>query len=213
VRGFAGAAALALALGGCGTETWLLFPLDLDASIPPIDQGITPVDANAEPGPKVECTQESDCMQLGQHCDVPHGVCVDCNVNADCKQKTQLPWCSPTQHLCMSCLSGVPETCGPGQVCLGNEHCFYPCPDGGGCPDVAPFCNTGQGRFVCASCRNNGDCADAAVPSFCDTMEGACRVLMDQTVVRPTVTDGGASPDSGDAALDVEMPDVADAGD
>jgi hypothetical protein len=210
VRGVAGAAAIALALGGCGAETWFLRPL-VDASVSPVeDQAGGPEDASPETSPApFECTTDLECTSLNQHCDTPRHECVPCVRHSDCQQQTKLPWCSP-QHQCVACLSAPTDTCGPDQACLGTT-CFYLCPDGGNCPTFKPFCNTSQSRFVCTACRNNDDCSDAAVMGVCDFGRGECNP--DQIIIRQPGTDGGASLDSGDAAMDVVIGDAADASD
>ena len=207
MRGVASAAALALAAGGCGTETWFLFPFD--ASGPQADE-VGSADASPDSPPLVGCTQESDCAALlEKHCDLSHQTCVFCTEDSQCQDQTGAPFCS-FDHKCVACRT-EPNTCGSDQVCQGT-HCFYPCPDGGGCPASKPFCNTIQMRFVCVSCQNNCDCADAAVPSYCNTDVGECRVSDTPILCRPPTEEGGTL-DSGDAAFDVELPDVVvDAG-
>jgi hypothetical protein len=216
VRGIAGAAALALALGGCGAETWSLVPL-VDATVAPTeDQAGGPEDAGPETSMRFGCTTDLDCVVLNRHCDTLNHACVQCVQHSDCQQQTQLPWCSPLLHQCVACLSFPTDTCGPDQGCQGIR-CFYLCPDGGNCPSFKPFCNTSQSRFVCAACRNNCDCSDAAVQGVCDPGLGECNP--DQTIIRQPCTDGGASldagdaGDAGDAAMDVAIGDAADAGD
>jgi hypothetical protein len=81
--------------------------------------------------------------------------------------------------------------------------------DGGGCPSIVPFCNPQHG-FRCVECRNNDDCGDAAVGGVCKTDIGQCNP--DQSFVRPPPADAGVV-DSGDAAIDAQTPDAADAGD
>jgi hypothetical protein len=212
VRGIAGAAALALAVGGCGAEPWFLLPL-VDASVTPVeDQAVGAEEASPEMSPqRFGCTTDPECIPLNRHCDTLNHVCVQCVQHSDCQQQTQLPWCSP-QHQCVACLSAPTDTCGPEQACLGTR-CFYLCPDGGNCPTFKPFCVTNQSRFVCAACRNRDDCSDAAVMGVCDFTLGVGECNPDQAINRQPGTDGGASLDSGDAATDVAIGDAADAGD
>ena len=210
MRGIAGAAALALALVGCGTEWWRLIPLD--ASVVPLsDESMLEAGGDDTVGDATHnfgyCNSESDCSKLGQHCDTKRTTCVDCMTDSDCKQ-LGASHCD-NRNKCVQCVSLPIDTCGPGQICDETE-CFYSCPDGGGCPPFAPLCNTNSGRFVCASCLTNDDCADAAVPSYCKQSSGACTAY-DQPIGPSPGPDASNALDASDVAA--EAPWVGDAAD
>lgn len=212
MRGIAGATALALALVGCGTKLWLLIPLD--ASVGPLsDEGA--FDAGAEaagsdgPPPFIlYCDTESDCLQLGWHCDLNGHECVQCRGDPDCSKLPRATHCN-FSSTCVECVSDPVDTCADAGKRCDVSNCFYPCfPDGGGCPAVAPLCNTNSGRFVCASCLTNDDCADAAVPGCCNHGMGTCGEC-DQ--LRPPGPDASSVLDASDVAA--EAPSIVDAAD
>jgi hypothetical protein len=205
VSGLARAFCLAFVVGGCGTRWWQLIPID--ASVGP-DGDAGPSDVNVDaPGSDAlvangPCKSDSECVP-GWRCDPRMLWCVECVDDTDCKVP-RASHCA-ANNTCVECVPERADTCGAGMRCDVNQ-CFYSCADGGGCPAVAPLCNTSFDRFVCASCLTNDDCADSAVPnSVCQTTSGpiSAQCESDQTVVHPPGPDASSALDSGDASDDV----------
>ena len=201
---------LALAVGGCGTQWWKLIPMDAGAA-PETDAGRSDVVPDAPGGDTPlsygHCNSDSDCVELGWRCDPRMLLCVQCVDDTDCKDPTASR--CDTRNTCVYCRSSPVDTCGPGMRCDVTD-CFYSCADGGGCPAVAPFCNIS--RLVCASCLTNDDCADASVPSFCETTSGTC-MESDIVVTQPPISDASSTFEAGDAAAETASVEDAAEGD
>jgi Cys-rich repeat protein len=161
--GVAQLVAIALAVGGCGTEDWVFDAPPVqgrESGAPPIaDAGeleAAPiVEASPVPdvGPGVEsgldtsragCASNDDCASMGLHCDLGSGECVECVADGDC---------------------------GSGRICESLQ-CVASCADGGVCPSATPVCRAL--REVCVPCMTSSDCASAATGHLCLMSTGQC---------------------------------------
>jgi hypothetical protein len=94
---------------------------------------------------KVACLTDGDCY--GHFCDTQRHACIDCRMDADCKE--YLPGCNAETAKCV--------------MCTRDEHCT-------GTP--FPRCNTATNR--CAECVSNADCSDPSSPRCDLTGAGFC---------------------------------------
>jgi Cys-rich repeat protein len=186
VRGAASALAVAFALSGCGTKVWDLDPV-LDASVG--DEADAGIESSADVPLARGCTTDFDCAQQSKKCDTENGQCVECVDDSQCTSPSS-PHCKPLhQDVCVQCV--IDSHCGRGQVCQ-QTTCYFPCPDGGGCPASAPKCNLQRG--VCATCLTNQDCAAGEA---CQPASGTC---VEGTMLPGP--DGDGATDSGDGTAE-----------
>ncbi len=221
MRATAVALAIAVAVGGCGTQWWDLDPVaDSSAS----DAGSNPAtDAGTDVQRALACTSDNECAQPFPQCDLLSDTlshrCVECLDDGHCGPEQ----CDPQSHQCVQCVDDshctqpflhrcglmhqcvecvLASHCRPGQICEVNQ-CVFTCPDGGGCPTFAPKCNPYQERFLCAECLTCDDCVGVAAGPVCDTNSGRCGEANGSS--RGCAPDAGGSPDSGDDAADASM--------
>jgi hypothetical protein len=117
-----------------------------------------------------QCRSSGECSLPTPYCQLPEGVCVQCETANNCAGGTGR-YCNTVTHMCVACLSDL--QCGTTEpYCSPDGECVQ-CRTTLNCGDKSVVCDPTTYRCV-ATCGSDADCSATLGRPYCDMHRSLC---------------------------------------